>query len=167
MPLFSTISCQVSSAQYLRQLGLMYLHDRWPWLVAPLLVCAALAAWLGDVRWAVVGLMVLFVVIPMILALSYINYALSLEARWSLLSKTLMLTDDGIMLHFDDERMHDRIITWSAIADVKVGGEAFLVMLRVRRYTFLMIPFTAIEQADIPISHFAQKLHSRIKNQPA
>lgn len=154
-----TITCKVTSAQYLAQLGRMYLRDRWPWLVAPLLLCAALSVCLGDVRWAVVGLMMLFIVIPMVLAMAYVNYALSAEARWSLMDKQLTVKDDGIAMHFDDERMHDHFVSWSEVAAVKVGGESFLLMLQVRRYTFVMIPFSAIEQAGISLRDFAQQLY--------
>ena len=158
-----TITCKVTSAQYLAQLGRMYLRDRWPWLVAPLMLCAALSVCLGDVRWAVVGLMLLFIVIPMVLAMAYINYALSAEARWSLMDKQLTVKDDGIAMHFDDERMHDHFVPWNEVAAVKVGGEAFMVMLAVRRYTFLMIPFTAVEQAGIPLRDFARCLASHVR----
>ena len=154
------ITCSVTSTQYLRQLGRIYLRDRWPWLLAPLVLCTALAVGLADVRWAVVGLMLLFVVIPMVLALAYINYALSAEARWSLLAKQLTVGDDGIAMQFDDERMHDHFVPWNEVAAVKVGGEAFMVMLAVRRYTFLMIPFKAVEQAGIPLRDFARCLAS-------
>ena len=148
----------VPTSHYLRQLGRLYLLDRWPWLLAPLLLCGILAAALSDVRWAVVGLMLLFMVIPMVLSLAYINYALSMEARWSVLSKSLTIDDSGFHLNFEDERMHDRLIPWHEISGIKVGGEAFLVMLMVRRYTFLMIPFTIIEQNGIPIQQFARQL---------
>jgi len=156
--MFTPIPCIVTSSQYLRQLSLMYLRSRLPWLVAPLLLCSALSAWMSDVRWAVVGLMLLFIVIPMVLALAYINYALSAEARWSLLNKTLTLTNEGIALHFEDNLMHDRVIPWSDVTGVALGGDAFLVMLRVRRFTFVMIPFDAVEQAGIPLHDFAQCL---------
>lgn len=158
------MTCTVTSSQYLRQLGRMYLRDRWPWLAAPVLLCGAMAAAWADVRWLVVGLMLLFVAIPMVLALAYINYALSLEARWSLLNKELTITDQGLMLQFEDQRLHDRLITWSEVNRVEVGGNAFLVMLSVRRYTFLMIPFTAIEQASIPIRDFAAELYAHLQS---
>lgn len=148
----------VPTSHYLRQLGRLYLRDRWPWLVAPFVLCGILSAALSDVRWVIVGLMILFIAIPMILALAYINYALSMEARWSVLSKTLTLDNDGLLLQFEDDRMHDRLIPWHEISGIKVGGEAFLVMLKVRHYTFLMIPFTVIEQSGIPIQQFARQL---------
>ena len=150
---------RVQSGDYLRQLGRMYLAQRWPWLAVPPLACGVIAAGLADVRWLIVALMVLFIVIPMVLALAYINYALSLEARWSLLEKSITLTDDGLLLRFTDQRMRDRVIRWAEVSCVKVGGEAFLVMLTVRPYTFVMIPFAEVERNNIPIKRFAQALH--------
>ena len=159
---YQLVPYRVAASDYLRQLARMYFRARWPWLVAPLLVCGALAVWLADVRWFIVAMMVLFVAIPMVLSLAYINYALSMEARWSLLEKSLTLTDDGILLQFTDERMHDRLIRWNEVSGIKVAGESFLVMLNVRRFTFLMIPFTVIEQSSIPLKQFAQRLmHSK------
>lgn len=147
---------RVPAGDYLRQLARMYLRARWAWFLAPLLLCSALAVWLADVRWFIVAMMLLFVAIPMVLSLAYINYALSMEARWALLEKSLTLNDDGILLHFTDQRMHDRLISWDEVSEVKVAGEAFLVMLKVRRFTFLMIPFSAIEQSGVRIKQFSQ-----------
>ena len=139
----------------------MYLRARWPWLVAPVMACGVLAVGLDDVRWLIVAMMVMFVAIPMVLSLAYINYALSMEARWSLLEKSLALTDGGILLEFTDQRMHDRVVRWDEVSDVKVVGEAFLVMLKVRRFTFLMIPIAEVERAGIPLKQFAQYIMNK------
>ena len=106
--MFTPIPCIVTSSQYLRQLSLMYLRSRLPWLVAPLLLCSALSAWMSDVRWAVVGLMLLFIVIPMVLALAYINYALSAEARWSSAACAIVSICSGE--NHSESRLSSRII---------------------------------------------------------
>ena len=156
MPHFLLKPYRVDAGDYLRRLAVMYLRARWPWLLTPLLLCGAMAIGLADVRWFIVAMMVLFVAIPMVLSLAYINYALSMEARWSLLEKSLTVNDDGILLQFTDERMHARLVCWNEVRNVEIAGEAFLVMLKVRRFTFLMIPFTAIEQSGVSLKQFAQ-----------
>lgn len=140
----------------------MFLRHQWLWLVLPLLLCVGLAITIHDVRWAIVGLMILFIVIPMLLALAYFNYALSMEARWSLLEKAITVREDGLLLQFTDERMHDHLIRWDEVSGIAVGGECFLMMLKVRRYTFVMIPFSVVEDAQLPIQQFASLLGKHI-----
>ena len=70
--------CSVTAGRYMRELCLMFLADSWLWMVLPIAVCAILAIWV-DVRFVIVAMMVLFIVLPMVLALLYFYYGLSPE----------------------------------------------------------------------------------------
>lgn len=162
VPLLQIRQLQVTSSTYLSLLSRMYLRARWSWLSLPVVLCVTLAALLADVRWLIVGLMVLFVVIPMLLALAYFNYALSLEARWSLLSKDLTLNDEGIAMQFDDDRVCHRLLHWDQVSRLCVADEYLLLMLSVRRFTFLVIPFADIERAQLSVRQVALYIRQHI-----
>ena len=70
----------------MRRLSGIFLADNWLWMVLPVALCGVLAVWI-DVRFVIVALMVLFVVLPMLLALLYFYYGFSPEARWSIMEK--------------------------------------------------------------------------------
>ena len=72
-------SVKADSSRYLSLLARMFFASNAVWLALPLLVGAGLS--LLDVRWLIVSLMLVFIAVPMLLALCYIYYGLSEEAR--------------------------------------------------------------------------------------
>ena len=152
-------ACQVTSATYMRRLSAVIFADNWLWLVAPVAVCAMLAYML-DVRFLIVALMVLFIVLPMILALLYFYYGLSPEAGWSIMEKTLAIDDKGITLTFTDERMKKHVIGWDDVRSIIEEKDVWLLMLRGKRYTCLMLP-TSVINPDVAqaLRQFAAQAH--------
>ena len=137
-------NCRVSSGTYMRHLCNIFLADNWLWMVAPVAICAMLAIWM-DVRFVIVGLMVLFIVLPMILALLYFYYGLSPEAQWSIMEKQTDLDNDGLTLTFSDERMKKHVIPWDNVRYIIEKDDVWMLMLGGgRRYTCLMLPTSAI-----------------------
>ena len=129
----------------MRVMWTLLLRQCWPW--AALTVTAAAALSLIDLRCLLATLLVLMAAVPMALALLYINYALSAEARWSLLEKTMTVAPDGVTLRFSDERMHTHVIPWTETGRLVELENHVLLMLSVRRFTFIMIPRTALSPA--------------------
>ena len=113
----------------------MFLADNWLWMVLPVAVCGLLAIFI-DVRFIIVALMVLFAILPMVLALLYFYYGFSPEARWSIMEKTATIDGTGITLDFADERMKKRCIVEKP--------DTLMIMLRGKRYTCLMIPASVV-----------------------
>ncbi len=137
--------CNVTSGCYIRHLCALFIADNWFWMALPVAVCAVLAFWI-DVRFVIVALMVLFIVLPMVLALIYFYYGLSPEARWSVMEKSLVVDDATITLSFIDERMKKHVIRWDDVHDIIEKDDALLLMLSGgRRYTCLMLPASMIE----------------------
>lgn len=151
--------CKVPSGTYMRHLCLMFLADNWLWMVAPLAICAVLAIWI-DVRFVIVGLMVLFVVLPMILALLYFYYGFSPEARWSIMEKTASIDTDSITLNFSNERMKTHVIPWGDVRYIIEKDDAWLLMLKGKRYTCLMLPASVVDP-DVAqaLRQFATQTH--------
>ena len=133
----------VTAGDYMRNLGALFLADNWLWMVMPLAVCGVLAYWL-DVRFIIVALMLLFVVLPMILALLYIYYGISPEAQWSIMEKTATLDDEGITLTFTDERMKTHVIHWDDVRYIIEQKDVVMLMLKAKRYRCLMFPASVV-----------------------
>lgn len=122
----------------------MFLADNWLWMVLPVAVCGMLAIFI-DVRFIIVALMILFVILPMLLALLYFYYGLSPEARWSIMEKTATIDDSGISLVFADERMKKHVIPRDDVRSIIEKDDALIIMLRGKRYTCLMLPASAVD----------------------
>lgn len=143
----------------MRHLCLMFLADNWLWMVAPVAVCAVLAVWI-DVRFVIVALMVLFVVMPMLLALLYFYYGFSPEARWSIMEKSATVDGQSITLHFTDERMKTHVIQWGDVRTIIEKDDALLLMLKGKRYTCLMLPMSVINpDVTKALRQFAAEVH--------
>lgn len=136
--------CSVSSGTYMRHLCAMFLADNWLWMVAPLALCAVFAVWI-DARFIIVAMMVLFIIMPMLLALLYFYYGFSPEARWSIMEKTVTLDENGITLDFTDDRMKKHAIRWDDVHYIIEKDDAVMLMLNGgRRYTCLMLPASVV-----------------------
>ena len=128
----------------MRRLCLLFIADYWLWLVLPVALCAILALWV-DVRFVIVAMMVLFIILPMVLALLFFYYGLSPEARWSIMDKTVTLDDRGITLDFTDERMKKHVIRWDDVHGIIEKDDAVMLMLTGgRRFTCLMLPASVV-----------------------
>ena len=136
-------NCSVTSGCYMRHLCTMFLADNWLWMVLPVAICGALAIFI-DVRFIIVAMMILFIMLPMVLALLYFYYGFSPEARWSIMEKTAHVNDDGIALEFTDERMKKHVIPQDDVLSIIEKDDALLIMLRGKRYTCLMIPASVV-----------------------
>ena len=152
-------NCSVTASTYMRHLCMMFLADNWLWMVAPVAVCAVLAVWI-DVRFVIVALMVLFVVLPMLLALLYFYYGFSPEARWSIMEKSATVDGQSITLHFTDERMRTHVIQWGDVRTIIEKDDALLLMLKGKRYTCLMLPMSVINpDVTKALRQFAAEVH--------
>ena len=155
----------VSSGQYIRPMLRMYFGRNWWWFVVPILVILGLMLVMHDARWLIVCLMLIFMVFPMILILIYFNYALTLEVRWSLMEKSMIIDEEGLHLSFTDKRMHQRDIAWSDISNITRDRNAFYFHLKVRRFNYLMIPCSVLLENEISDYEFALFVKEHFKAQ--
>ena len=151
---------KVESGQYMRPLWQMYFRRNWPWFLLPLVVCGIGGLLMHDVRWLVVGLMLVFMVFPMLMILIYINYALTLEVRWSLMEKTVEIDKEGLHLTFTDQRMKSRNIAWHDIKMVTRDDRYYYFHLRVRPYNFLLIPRESLVSQGVNEKNLLMLVHS-------
>lgn len=157
----------VSSGQYMRPMLRMYFGRNWWWFVVPIFFTLGLMLILHDTRWLIVCLMLFFMVFPMVLILIYFNYALTLEVRWSIMEKSVLIDDRGMHLTFTNKRMHPRDIAWSDISSITRDRNAFYFHLKVRRYNYVMIPCSVLENNEINEHDFSQSVKSLFNAQYA
>lgn len=71
----------------------------WIWGGVALFIVGIVAAFaMGDVRWAIVGLMVLLIMLPMALAICYYNHALCRECFVNVLPHAVHILDGDIVV---------------------------------------------------------------------
>ena len=137
----------------------MFLADNWLWMALPVALCAVLAIFI-DVRFIIVAMMVLFIVLPMVLALLFFYYGFSPEARWSIMDKSIHIGENAITLDFTHERMKTHVIHWDDVRSIIEKDDVLILMLRGKRYTCLMLP-SSVVNPDVTqmLRKFAAQLH--------
>ena len=121
----------------------MFLADNWLWMALPVAVCGILAIFI-DVRFVIVAMMVLFIILPMVLALLFFYYGLSPEARWSIMEKSVHIDENAITLDFTDERMKKHVIHRDDVRYIIEKYDVLMLMLNGKRYTCLMLPASVV-----------------------
>ena len=124
------------------------------------LMVGVLAVWAiaaEDVRILICALIVVFIVVPMVVAILYINHSLSPDVAFNVLPHTLQLIDAGVELtvfkkKVSDEDAHDRqedeecfnrIIPYSYFGKYVVGAEC--VYLEIGKHGFMYLPLGAFK----------------------
>ena len=135
------LSCQIDTSTYSAILRHKYLRRNWWWLALYAAVCVTMSFF--DLRLMIAGLLLLVVVLPMLLALIYFNYALVQESRWSILNKRIELSPECMTMTFDHERMSDVTVKWSDMEGYEVARHCIVIDLDISRYRFIAIPLSA------------------------
>lgn len=108
-----------------------------------------------------VGLMLIFLVFPLILYYLWFAYALHPDCRASILTKQVELDERGITCRFEDDRTET--IAWSRVIDVQRSSSDLVFYLS--KYVFFILPCDSFESPD-DLEHFLKKiLEPALKNQ--
>ena len=137
--------CSITSGTYMTILRRTFLGRRWWILALPVALCLCMIA--IDTRFVFVALIVAMAMAMLSMPLFY-YYGLTQESRWSILEKSITITDDGIRLDFLSEKMECHIILWDSIASTSAHSNCLVVRLKKNRYTFLAIPLSAFDSED-------------------
>lgn len=106
-----TFSYQLSPQYYFNRLLKIWLHNNWGWLLSFFLLLVGLS--IQNPLFIYVGLIILFLVFPMIISYLWFAYALHPDCRMSILSKTVEINKNGLSCTFDDGRTES--IVWERI----------------------------------------------------
>lgn len=88
-------------------------------------------------------------------------FALTQESRWSILEKTVTVTDEGLRLDFASDKMRQHIISWSDLASTTVLSHCFVLRFKKNSYTFLAIPLDAFSSEE-ELRQFVMTVGERI-----
>ena len=75
--------------------------------------------------------------------------------------KDITIGPDGLLLEFAHPRMSNRLIGWNQVTRIVLNDGDVLLMLAVRRYTFLLIPSSSISDPGVLVAlrqHFSNSL---------
>lgn len=93
-----TFSYQLSPQYYFNRLLKIWLHNNWGWLLSFFLLLVGLS--IQNPLFIYVGLIILFLVFPMIISYLWFAYALHPDCRMSILSKTVEIKQKRPFLYF-------------------------------------------------------------------
>lgn len=146
-----TRPCKVTPMHYFGRLLRIWLSHNWPWIVLTGIVLVMLSVW--NPLFVYVGLMLVFLVFPMIFYYLWFAYALHPDCRASILSKQVELSDEGITCRFDDGRFET--IVWQRVARVQYAGGDLIFYLS--KYIVFILPYHSFESTD-DLDYFLKKI---------
>lgn len=132
---------------YVRRVGLALLARWWwAWLLPVAACCVAATV---EAVWIFVALMLVCLLYPGLVMFIYMNYALSPEARRTLLPHTVTLAPDGLTVNYHDDRnTPPETFTREDITSVECGRNDIVFHLRTPRYHHIAIPVHAVPEAE-------------------
>ena len=155
--MITTGSFHVSSGEYTKMVFTRFFARDWTLYALLLAVFAALMN--VNVNFIIVILALIFIVYPMTLSFVYFANCMVVEMRWSVLPKTMIVDESGIKLNFDG---FSKQIDWREFSYCQAKGSCMLLGLKVRQFTFLIVPYTAFQSKD-DLREFAICAKSKIK----
>lgn len=150
------LECRIESSTYTAILRRKYLRRNWWWLALYAAVCVTMSFF--DIRLMIAGLLLLVVVLPMLLALIYFNYALVQESRWSILQKSIAVSADAMTMTFEHPKMSPVTVRWADIEGYEVSQHCLVLDLDSRRYRFVAIPIAAFSNDETRLRQFLSYL---------
>lgn len=91
-----------------------------------------------------VGLIILFLVFPMIISYLWFAYALHPDCRMSILSKTVEINKNGLSCTFDDGRTES--IVWERITRIRYTSTD--IIFHLSNYIFFILPYNSFKSND-------------------
>lgn len=123
----------------------LFFARRWWLLLLPVVVCLALIS--VDTRFVYVALIVAMAMVMISLPIIY-YYALTPESRWSILEKTVAITEEGLQLDFTSDKMQRHVVLWEDIDSTTAVCECLIIRMKKNSYTFFAIPLKVFGTED-------------------
>ena len=153
-----TLSCRVSPQHYFGLLLRTWLRGNWAWFV--LLFALLVGLSIHNPLFIYVGLILIFLVFPLILYYLWFAYALHPDCRASILSKSVELNHEGILCKFDDGR--EEFIPWERISHISYSSTD--IIFHLSKYIFFILPCDAFHSID-DLEYFLKKIpHPNLRN---
>lgn len=142
-----------TSGDYMKCLLALWLPRYGWWLPVILAVFTGIGVTIGDVRYLIIALIIIFVGCPMLMSRLYIYYMLTPEARRAVLRKQVEIIENRQLtltyLPVDEDDDHrlppPETIPWSEIKTILRIGAFRVYILRTPRLSFILIPYSALK----------------------
>lgn len=165
LPKVESLPFAITSGEYLKTLLSLWL-PRWWWLpVIPIVAALMLAFILSDERFALIAVMLAFIVVPMGMSFLYTYYMLTPEARRAILKKKVTVMPGRALVleyesvHSEDSEVGERFpvprpetIAWDDILRVKFTRNYVVYVLKSQRLQFVMVPWETLPRDVSPVS---------------
>lgn len=113
-------------------------------------VILTILAFTVDLRWAIVLLMVIFLIIPLAAAFLYFNHGLKEITVLNTLSHTLSFDSAGIMIvrYEGEEPAAERFLPYSEFSRFYVGTDYVILPMKDKKRGFLWLPSSGFENHE-------------------
>lgn len=125
------------------------------WLItlAAIALAGVIFGLVVDIRWFVLGLMVSFIIFPLLLAFLYYYYALRRDCVVNYLPHRLsIMPDSGLVatMRVDENTERNETFAWESLFPYKIGSNSAVVPMKAPLKGFIWIPASAFgSEADM------------------
>lgn len=138
----------------------------WLWLLSlsALGVAGLVIGITVDIRWLILGLMLIFIVIPLVATFIYYYFALKPECYVNTTCHTLEFDENGITatLIFDEDKNRELKFDYCRFKNVEINADSYLLLFKAPDKGYIWIPKTAFE-SDEQYFDSIDYLHSRLE----
>lgn len=121
----------------------------WVWLLAlsALGLCGLVIGLTVDLRWLVVGLMLIFIVIPMLTAFYYYFFALKPECYVNTVNHKLSFKDSGVdsELYFEEEKSRKLTFDYSQFERFQINASSIIIPFKSPMKGYIWVPESAFD----------------------
>lgn len=166
---FTTITFRMSAANFMTTFIFKY---AWIWILALSSVglIGLIVGIVVDIRWFIVGLMVILIILPMISAFLYYTFALKPECYVNIVEHDIELNENGIKVNmlFEEEKTRTEVFEYNDFARIDLGPKSLNLIMRKPRKGFIWVPFSAFETDDTEaaIEYLFQKFEAEPRHSP-
>ncbi|MGM9803662.1 MAG: YcxB family protein [Muribaculaceae bacterium] len=139
----TTKTFSVTSGKYVSTVFHDFMKHFWWAFLLPIVVCFSLAG--VHTGFVFLALTLIFIVYPMALSFVYFANCMVIEIRWSMLSKTMELANEGVLLRFENG---SHLIKWDEIGGYRAKRNHLIINLNHRRYCYFFVPYEAFNSTD-------------------
>ena len=124
----------------------------WIWILALSMVGVAglVTGIVIDLRWFIVGLMIILIVLPMIAAYLYYSFALRVECFVNTVNHTVScgVTSLEVKMYFDDKKTRSEFFEYSDLNMFQINAQSLTIPFAGKKKGYIWIPMSAFENED-------------------
>lgn len=167
---FSTSQFRMSASNFMMSFIFRF---AWIWLLllSGLGIAGLVVGITVDLRWFIIGLMLIFIILPMIMAFLYFSYGLKKECYINTVPHNIDFGEMGVNVNLtfpsyseeEEEKQKERteFFEYGSMRPFRVGAKSVTIPFKSPRKGFLWIPADAFENED-HLENFLQFIDLKI-----